>query len=664
MRDRDTGRSRGFGFVTFSSEQEANNAISSLHEQELDGRRIKVNMANARGGGGGGGGVEEEEEEEAMVVDIIVVTAKALEAMAVEVTTVEVTAAVRGNVWDVFVTSVLHGISRDKAMLGQCHIYLAFILGIRGRLLVSGALDGQICCKVDKPDRWSGQKDQDAGQGGEWARANGDKHKHENTGTHNHLGKLKPNSPSFFHHLLLITIMPAVDRQQSASSIPRPPNSWILYRSAMVNLIPPPEPGTSRSQADVSKLISTMWKYEEDSVRREYERRAEEKKLEHAAMYPHYRYAPKSKEEKEEIRRAKEESRKRKKTKKARYSPMADAATSRRRRSARNPPLTSHSVPYLSPRTPEHTDGGPSPPMSAAPSPSPEPSEPPEPFSAQNEPIHSYYQPHIVLPQNPLSSTSPQLVPLTRYNMPSAISLPQDNQFLISQQLSPPHMVHQNQDQQYPLLHSTPAVPAVRAHFYQRVRSRLITYAQERGEHVSFELGQFAGDSLTQWGVSNPDFQQTVENLLSNTGEDGYMQANSFDPANLDQSPVGPFEVEVGQVDYDFSPDRWDSAALQSLLENTIDGNYDNMAGPSTQPSPSVSDIPSAGINNNFNIDHYINFSPAFDYSEPSPVQERLVEVPAHHASYIPPSGAAHAGKRRVAATWNSPYFMQDPIDV
>jgi len=63
--DRDTGRSRGFGFVTFQDPGNANTAMTELDGATLDGRSIKVNEAQdkprgggrgGRGGGGGGGG--------------------------------------------------------------------------------------------------------------------------------------------------------------------------------------------------------------------------------------------------------------------------------------------------------------------------------------------------------------------------------------------------------------------------------------------------------------------------------------------------------------------------------------------------------------------------------------------------------------------------------
>ncbi|KAL5715265.1 Cinnamyl-alcohol dehydrogenase Flavonol reductase/cinnamoyl-CoA reductase [Ranunculus cassubicifolius] len=54
--DRETGRSRGFGFVTFSNEDSMREAIERMNGQELDGRNITVNEAQSRGSGGGGYG--------------------------------------------------------------------------------------------------------------------------------------------------------------------------------------------------------------------------------------------------------------------------------------------------------------------------------------------------------------------------------------------------------------------------------------------------------------------------------------------------------------------------------------------------------------------------------------------------------------------------------
>ncbi|KAK7340633.1 hypothetical protein VNO77_21342 [Canavalia gladiata] len=57
--DRETGRSRGFGFITFATSEDASSAVQGLDGQDLHGRRIRVNFATERsrpGFGGGGGG--------------------------------------------------------------------------------------------------------------------------------------------------------------------------------------------------------------------------------------------------------------------------------------------------------------------------------------------------------------------------------------------------------------------------------------------------------------------------------------------------------------------------------------------------------------------------------------------------------------------------------
>ena len=54
--DRDTGRSKGFGFVEMKSDQEAQAAIAALNGQEVGGRSLTVNEARPRAEGGGRGG--------------------------------------------------------------------------------------------------------------------------------------------------------------------------------------------------------------------------------------------------------------------------------------------------------------------------------------------------------------------------------------------------------------------------------------------------------------------------------------------------------------------------------------------------------------------------------------------------------------------------------
>ena len=54
--DRDTGRSRGFGFVEMATAEEAAEAVKQLNGKEVDGRTLKVEIANSTGAGGGRSG--------------------------------------------------------------------------------------------------------------------------------------------------------------------------------------------------------------------------------------------------------------------------------------------------------------------------------------------------------------------------------------------------------------------------------------------------------------------------------------------------------------------------------------------------------------------------------------------------------------------------------
>jgi cold-inducible RNA-binding protein len=54
--DRDTGRSKGFGFIEMADDNAAREAIDALNDTDMGGRNVKVNEARPRTEGGGGGG--------------------------------------------------------------------------------------------------------------------------------------------------------------------------------------------------------------------------------------------------------------------------------------------------------------------------------------------------------------------------------------------------------------------------------------------------------------------------------------------------------------------------------------------------------------------------------------------------------------------------------
>ncbi|KAF7315317.1 HMG box domain-containing protein [Mycena indigotica] len=367
MRDRETGRSRGFGFVTYGSSQEADTAIGSLNEQELDGRRIRVNLANARGsgggaggysGGGGGGGYQSQGGgagyggysggggQLAMV--------KAPQAMA-RVARLAV-GTIKEATIKVEATGKVATLARGEELIQVTNF-----------VTLSSTLSLLAVVYIDQRD------------------CNG----HASITLSSPPSVSRPTTPALFS-----AVGPMAGPARNAKTVqpPRPPNAWILYRAEKAKEI------GRKAQADVSREISTMWKNEAPHIRAEYERRADIKKAEHQAMYPEYRFQPVKREEKERLRLEKRQEKERKKQ-----------AQRQTRVSIQQPPPISQQLPPPPPlyftADNRFAMAGPSPPLSAAASPEAKVVELPR--------IESY-------PQTPSSTLpSPALPPSLYVPMPT-----------------------------------------------------------------------------------------------------------------------------------------------------------------------------------------------------------------------------------------------------
>ncbi|QRV96613.1 HMG (high mobility group) box protein [Ceratobasidium sp. AG-Ba] len=182
------------------------------------------------------------------------------------------------------------------------------------------------------------------------------------------------------------------DRNPRPAQPPRPPNAWILYRSDKLReLASNQPPGPRKPQAEISKIISQMWSSEGPETKGRYEARAEEKKAEHAALYPDYKFAPMKKEDKALLRKAQRQEKEEAKQQARRQRPRKGGKG----------------------RDEDDEDEAPRPFVSG-------PSQLPYPLSAnttptqhlqQPRPAQSWYPPSTYGPQHPHSNTSPQPQP-------------------------------------------------------------------------------------------------------------------------------------------------------------------------------------------------------------------------------------------------------------
>ena len=207
---------------------------------------------------------------------------------------------------------------------------------------------------------------------------------------------------------------------------PRPPNAWILYRRDQLRRLPRGQ----MTQADVSQLISKIWREAPEHVHAEYERMAEEEKAEHKRLFPDYRYRPMKKEDKERMKEAKKKSKELERQERNPRRRIHKAANMSSPSTASVPQITPSLVdPHL-----RYGPGGPTPPLSVASSPSDTSSSPVPPgINIPNvAPVSTFpVAPHL---------TSAALTPIVQLSYPSipeqSLAMPQPIHHVSQWQLS------------------------------------------------------------------------------------------------------------------------------------------------------------------------------------------------------------------------------------
>ncbi|KAI0958284.1 hypothetical protein AcV7_004143 [Taiwanofungus camphoratus] len=467
---------------------------------------------------------------------------------------------------------------------------------------------------------------------------------------------------------------------------PRPPNAWILYRSDKLHQIPPGPPGQpKRAQAEVSKLISEMWKAESNEVRAEYERLADMKKAEHHALYPHYRFQPMKKEDKarlrEEKRAAKERAKEEAKKSKTRHIPYM------------MPFMPAVHSPYYAPHV-AYGPAGPSPPLSAASS----PSDSPSPLTSDSQ--HGPYYQAGSTSSSPQASSSSQ--DLTVVNESSGTSTSRHASY--NAMLPPPAPADASASTSNQQHLPAPAQNAWSAPHAQQLgpvadaSNNASAVADSPAQQWSFDFEQSApaqslpiGDELVQLDLPvlppNWDMEEGNDSLLqammSATTDPSVFQLTGIHQDSFLFDPPPQIDVSLDPLYGDEEQAQF--AQFSQLLDNldfsTLPGASDFSTDSSTvDPSlPAFFDMPQEldqqhntsqeSLMQFLNLDAgSVELQPQFPTAPSRPAapphSQSMPVVPStssRSTPYVPPSGAANASTRRVAGSWR-PAQSYSPI--
>ncbi|TFK25502.1 hypothetical protein FA15DRAFT_755736 [Coprinopsis marcescibilis] len=479
---------------------------------------------------------------------------------------------------------------------------------------------------------------------------------------------------------------------------PRPPNAWILYRSDKLKQLPEPAKGEpKRAQADVSRLISTMWRNESDATRAYYEQLADLRKAEHSLMYPGYRYVPMKKEERAALREQRKLEKEQGKKNRQNQRPHRGTSSQPQPSSSTAPtPVPSSALQIFPPIKagtvyyPMELFGvaGPSPPVSAASS--PEPTSSPE-YTTSEEELNDTNPPTTKTSPQPSSSANPYLVyfnpggkhqsqptfPTTFTFVPQPSTSASATPLLQSPLVQQPQLEPSQANDHLQLPSSTSHVD------YSSIMDNANQFQNIEQHHQGFQLPPLL-DNLT-FDVDQ-DFFASANALLdpnSSMGNsldalfvsDNIFSLNNINPDLFQPLPTGgELLINLGgeYPDMDFS-----ALIDMGMLDPTMNSNPSLLLNPEPNRADdnlysSNNDLDQSGLYEllSTSLEEYSS-SPSTSSQHsmpptPAPLQPALsvdlsnTESQKSTSAYVPPSGAAQASSRRVGGSWKPPPFIHN----